>query len=262
MTYTRYYSLQYIQITQNPTVTVKAIFAFGKRFPIRLHWIPVRNCSLVSCTQNINTAKQQEWQTPMSLPSGIRQSPIDISSAGSVYDPQLKPLKISYDPSNCLRLTNNGYFFQVEFEDSKDSSVISNGPLKNHYRLNQFHFHWGAKSDRGSEHTVNNQVYPAELHLVHWNPVKCKNSDEAALSENGLAVIGVFLKLGRRHDGLQKLVDALPAVKHKLAVFRSLFFTSVGEKQKPMVDNYRPLQPLLKRTVHSTIPPFRNRVSQ
>ncbi|GCC30664.1 carbonic anhydrase 5A, mitochondrial isoform X1 [Chiloscyllium punctatum] len=292
----------------------RAIFAFTKRFPGRYQWIPVRNCNLVSCTQNINTAKQQECQNPVTVSSGTRQSPIDINTAHCVYNPQLKPLKISYDPNNCLRLRNNGYFFQVDFEDSKDSSVISSGPLKNHYRLKQFHFHWGSKSDRGSEHTVNNQVYPAELHLVHWNPVKCNNSDEAILSEDGLAVIGVFLKLGKRHDRLQKLVDALPAVKHKdaaieflnfdpacmipscsdywtypgsltsppqtecvtwvimkdpieispeqLATFRSLFYTSTGEKQKNMVDNYRPVQPLLKRTVYSTTSPFQNSVSQ
>ncbi|XP_067854107.1 carbonic anhydrase 5A, mitochondrial [Heptranchias perlo] len=292
----------------------RAILPFVKRFQIGHHWIPVRNCNLVSCIQTINTADQQEWQNPMSVPSGTRQSPIDINPAVTVYDPQLKPLKISYDPNNCLRIRNNGYFFQVEFEDSNDNSVISSGPLKNHYRLKQFHFHWGSINNRGSEHTINNQVYPAELHLVHWNPVKCKTIDEAILSENGLAVIGVFLKLGKRHDGLQKLVDALPAVKHKdsavdffkfdptcmipscsdywtypgsltappltesvtwvimkdpievipeqLAVFRSLFFTSVGEKQKRMVDNYRPLQPLLKRTVYSTMPSFRNSISQ
>ncbi|XP_020367446.1 carbonic anhydrase 5B, mitochondrial-like isoform X1 [Rhincodon typus] len=289
----------------------RVIFAFTKRFPVRYHWIPVRNCNFVSCTQNINTAK---WQNPVTVSSGTRQSPIDINTADCVYDPQLKPLKISYDPNNCLRLRNNGYYFQVEFEDSRDSSVISGGPLKNQYRLKQFHFHWGSKSEQGSEHTVNNQVYPAELHLVHWNPVKCNNSDVAILSEDGLAVVGIFLKLGKKHYQLQKLIDALPAVKHKgsaidflnfdpacmipscsdywtypgsltsppltecvtwvimkdpieispeqLAAFRSLFYTSIGEKQKNMVDNYRPVQPLLKRTVYSTISPFQNSVSQ
>ncbi|XP_078400560.1 carbonic anhydrase 5A, mitochondrial isoform X2 [Cetorhinus maximus] len=260
----------------------RAILAFAKRFQVRDHWIPVRNCNIASCTLNINLAKQQECQNSVPASSGTQQSPIDINTADSVYDPQLKPLKISYDPRNCLRLRNNGYFFQVEFEDSRDSSVISSGPLKNHYRLKQFHFHWGSKSDRGSEHTINNQVYPAEL--------------------------------GKRHNSLQKLVDALPAVKHKdaavdffnfdptcmippcsdywtypgsltappltecvtwiimkdpievsieqLAMFRSLFYTSIGEKQKNMVDNYRSVQPLLKRTVYSTIPSFRNSVSQ
>ncbi|XP_072926278.1 carbonic anhydrase 5A, mitochondrial isoform X3 [Hemitrygon akajei] len=251
----------------------KSIFAFAKRCPIRHIWIPIRNCNLASCTRNTKP-REQDWQNCTFASNGTRQSPINLSSDRSVYDPQLKPLEISYDPSSCLLLRNNGYFFQVEFEDSKDNSVISNGPLQNHYRLNQFHFHWGAENNRGSEHTVNNQVYPAEL--------------------------------GRRHDRLQKIVDALPAIKYKdsaidffnfdpgclipscsdywtypgslttppltesvtwvimkdpieigleqLAVFRSLFSTAPGEKQKHMVDNYRQLQPLLKRTVYTTIP--------
>lgn len=288
-----------------------SVLAFTKRFPIRHAWIPVRNCNLASCT---HTETRKEWQNCTPVSNGARQSPIDLSSVRSVYDAQLEPLHISYDPNSCLRIRNNGYFFQVEFEDSKDNSVISNGPLKNQYRLKEFHFHWGAENDRGSEHTINNQFYPAELHLVHWNPVKYKNCDEAVLSENGLAVIGVFLKLGRRHDSLQKLVDALPAIKYKdstvdffnfdpislipsrsdywtypgslttppltesvtwvimkdpieinleqLDVFRSLFSTVRGEQQKLMVDNYRSLQPLLKRTVYTTIPSSHENNSQ
>lgn len=40
---------------------------------------------------------------------------------------------------------------------------ICGGPLENHYRLKQFHFHWGATDERGSEHTVDGRVYPAEV---------------------------------------------------------------------------------------------------
>lgn len=40
---------------------------------------------------------------------------------------------------------------------------ISGGPLENHYRLKQFHFHWGAVNEWGSEHTVEDHVYPAEV---------------------------------------------------------------------------------------------------
>lgn len=42
-------------------------------------------------------------------------------------------------------------------------SGISGGPLENHYRLKQFHFHWGAVNEWGSEHTVEDRVYPAEV---------------------------------------------------------------------------------------------------
>lgn len=192
----------------------------------------------------------------------------------------------------------------MEFEDSTDKSVIEGGPLEHNYRLKQFHFHWGAIDAWGSEHTVDNKCYPAELHLVHWNAVKFETFEDAALEENGLAVIGVFLKLGKHHKELQKLVDTLPSIKHKdtlvefgsfdpsclmpacpdywtysgslttpplsesvtwiikkqpvevdhdqLEQFRTLLVTSEGEKEKRMVDNFRPLQPLMNRTVRSS----------
>ena len=34
-----------------------------------------------------------------------------------------------------------------------------------------------------------------QLHLVHWNAVKFESFEDAALEENGLAVIGVFLEV-------------------------------------------------------------------
>ncbi|KAM7146651.1 carbonic anhydrase 5A, mitochondrial isoform 2-T2 [Macrochelys suwanniensis] len=270
--------------------------------------VPARPCSMITCTQiNRNAALHPLWQSELSVSGGTRQSPINIHWRDSVYDPHLKPLKIHYDPATCLYIWNNGYSFQVEFDDSTDKSVIMGGPLENHYRLKQFHFHWGAINEWGSEHMVDSKVYPAELHLVHWNPVTSTSFEDAIMENNGLVVIGVFLKLGAHHAGLQKLVDALPAVKHKDAIvefdvfdpsclmpscpdywtydgslttppltesvtwiikktpievdqnqleeFRMLLFTSAGEEEKRMVDNFRPLQPLMNRTVRSS---FRN----
>lgn len=62
------------------------------------------------------------WQSPLTIPGGTRQSPINIQWRDSVYDPFLKPLKISYDPTTCLHIWNNGYSFLVEFDDSTDKS--------------------------------------------------------------------------------------------------------------------------------------------
>ncbi|XP_064315802.1 carbonic anhydrase 5A, mitochondrial isoform X2 [Phalacrocorax carbo] len=285
-----------------------------------------RRCSLgACCSYRLRNALHPLWQSPLTIPGGTRQSPINIQWRDSVYDPFLKPLKISYDPTTCLHIWNNGYSFLVEFDDSTDRSIIVGGPLENQYRLKQFHFHWGAINEWGSEHTVDSKFYPAELHLVHWNAVVYPTFEEAVMEGNGLAVIGVFLKLGAHHEGLQTLVDALPAVKHKdtviefdvfdpsclipscpdywtyagslttppltesvtwiikkkpievdenqvlnewwvapspshailmvrdrLEAFRMLLFTSDGEEEKRMVDNFRPLQPLMNRTVRSS----------
>lgn len=44
-------------------------------------------------------------------------------------------------------------------------TVIQGGPLDNPYRLKQFHFHWGGKGCRGSEHTVEGRSYASEVWL-------------------------------------------------------------------------------------------------
>ncbi|XP_074170569.1 carbonic anhydrase 5A, mitochondrial isoform X2 [Rhinolophus sinicus] len=214
---------------------------------------PERPCSQHPCAwRNRNNALHPLWKGPASVPGGTRQSPINICWRDSVYDPRLQPLQVSYNAAACLYVWNTGYLFQVEFDDATEGSGISGGPLENHYRLKQFHFHWGAVNEWGSEHTVDDHVYPAELHLVHWNSVKYQNYKDAVLGENGLAVIGVFLKLGAHHEALQKLVEVLPEIKHKLAAFRTLLFSALGEEEKTMVNNYRPIQPLMNRKVHSS----------
>ena len=58
----------------------------------------------------------------MSSAEGTRQSPINIQWKDSVYDPQLAPLRVSYDAASCRYLWNTGYFFQVEFDDSCEDS--------------------------------------------------------------------------------------------------------------------------------------------
>ncbi|XP_051024826.1 carbonic anhydrase 5A, mitochondrial [Acomys russatus] len=267
-----------------------------------------------------NCARHPLSTGPVSSMGNTRQSPVNIQSRNSVYDPQLAPLRVSYEATSCRYLRNVGYFFQVDFDDSCEESGISGGPLRNHYRLKQFHFHWGAADERGSEHMVDGHAYPAELHLVHWNSTKYGNYKEATVGENGLAVIAVFLKLGVQHEALQRLVDVLPEVKHKdtqvamgpfdpscllpacrdywtypgslttpplaesvtwiikktpievapsqvstvaeshvclrmhLSVFRTLLFSRCGEEEEAMVNNYRPLQPLMDRVVRQSFP--------
>ncbi|XP_066504666.1 carbonic anhydrase 5A, mitochondrial isoform X2 [Hoplias malabaricus] len=177
------------------------------------------------------------WQEPLAIPGGDRQSPIDISERKSMFDPRLKPLVMKYDPKTCQQIWNNGYSFLVEYDDTTDKSTVSGGPLEDQFRLCQFHFHWGENNNWGSEHTVDHRLYPAELHLVHWNSDKYSLFEEAVMEENGLAVIGVFLKVGKWHEGLQKLVDALPTVRHKESVVEFTQF-DVGSLLPENTDDY------------------------
>ncbi|XP_023560994.1 carbonic anhydrase 5A, mitochondrial isoform X1 [Octodon degus] len=173
-------------------------------------------CPQQTCMQSRRSSTwHPRWTGQVSMPGGTRQSPINIQPRDSVYDPGLPPLMVSYDAASCRHVRNTGYLCQVEFDEAAEGSGISGGPLENHYRLKQFHFHWGAVDMRGSEHTVDGHTFAAELHLVHWNPMRYQSYQDAVVGEKGLAVIAVFLELGTTHQALQPLVDILPQIKHK-----------------------------------------------
>lgn len=243
------------------------------------------------------------WADNFPVANGPRQSPIDIVPGEASYDAGLKPLNLKYDPSTSLDILNNGHSFQVTFADDTDSSTLRDGPISGTYRLKQFHFHWGASDDKGSEHTVAGTKYPAELHLVHWN-TKYASFAEAAGQPDGLAVVGVFLEIGEKNASLQKVLDSFQDIKAKgkqttfvgfdptsllpaclnywtydgslttppllesvtwivckqpisvsseqMAKFRCLLFSSEGEAECCMVDNYRPPQPLKGRSVRAS----------
>ncbi|KAK0148951.1 Carbonic anhydrase [Merluccius polli] len=152
----------------------------------------------------------ESWAGEFSIADGPRQSPINIIPSQAQYDASLKPLKLKYDPSNSNGILNNGHSFQVDYVDDGNTS----SPISGIYRLRQFHFHWGASDDRGSEHTVNGIKFPCELHLVHWN-TKYASFGEAAGQPDGLAVVGVFLKIGAANPRLQNVLDALNAITFK-----------------------------------------------
>ncbi|KAM8967337.1 carbonic anhydrase 2-like [Pelodytes ibericus] len=243
------------------------------------------------------------WQNSFPLALGEQQSPVEIKIGDAKYDPTLKPLSISYDPSTAKVILNNGHSFNVEFDDSTDASVVRGGPVEGTYRLKQFHIHWGSCDGHGSEHVVDGVEYDAELHLVHWN-TKYSSFGEAVQHCDGLAVVGVFLRVGDARPGLQKVIDALQLIptKGKRASFtdfdpsgllpksldfwtyqgslttppllqcvtwivlkepvtvscdqiskiRGLFCNDEDDDPCPMVDNYRPPQPLKGRNIRAS----------
>ncbi|NWT50118.1 CAH2 anhydrase, partial [Erythrocercus mccallii] len=154
------------------------------------------------------------WHEHFPIANGERQSPIAICRKSAKYDSSLKPLSFSYDASTARNIVNNGHSFNVEFDDSSDKSVLQGGALDGVYRLVQFHIHWGSCDGQGSEHTVDGVKYDAELHIVHWN-VKYGKFAEAVKHPDGLAVVGIFMKVGNAKPEMQKVVDALSSIQTK-----------------------------------------------
>nr|XP_002121620.1 carbonic anhydrase 2-like isoform X1 [Ciona intestinalis] len=232
---------------------------------------------------------------------GKRQSPIDIKERD--LDPKNFPsLDMCYDPSEITKVKNTGT--SVKFFSTGTKSGFTGGPFQHRQRLVQFHFHWGAENNRGSEHTINGRPTSAELHFVHYND-KYPDATEAMKHPDGLSVLGVFIdvedtcnpayqvllhnvrKVRYAHteahvEGCLDVDGLFPSDKGAFAhyhgslttppltecvewinfreitgisqeqmdTFRGLYSTEEGKPAVPLVDNFRPVQPIHGRTVY------------
>lgn len=155
----------------------------------------------------------QNWCKDFPIAKGERQSPIDIVTSQAVHDPALQgahPLTCEYQTEKGTGLKNNGHSVCASI---KQKSYLTGGPLTGKYQLEQFHLHWGASSDKGSEHFVDGKSYAAELHLVHWNCEKYSSFAEAVDKPDGLAVLGIFIKEGNGPNKFSAISDQLQKVK-------------------------------------------------
>eukprot|EP00117_Sycon_ciliatum_P001183 scpid70372/ scgid6953/ Carbonic anhydrase 2; Carbonate dehydratase II; Carbonic anhydrase II len=161
---------------------------------------------------SLGCADVTEWQKHFPAAAGKRQSPIDLTKGE--YNEELagKALQISYKEARECTLVNNGHSVQVNFKPSIGG--LTGGPVTDNFEIAQYHFHWGAGDDKGSEHTVDGKYYPNELHLVHWNTSKFSSVSEAISEPNGLTVLGIFLEAGEENVELKKITDRFDKVKH------------------------------------------------
>lgn len=118
---------------------------------------------------------------------GRHQSPVDL--AANVKKEKRNRLKIKY-PDDMPVFFNSGHAVQV------NTSSDYRGQLrveKEAYPLVQLHFH------EPSEHAINGERFPAELHFVH-------------VKENGkIAVLGVLIQEGNENNAdLQSILDNMP----------------------------------------------------
>ncbi|KAG7310921.1 hypothetical protein JYU34_003760 [Plutella xylostella] len=154
------------------------------------------------------------WTEKFPEAGGANQSPVDIDTSAARTGHNAPPLLWRYSVNHTRSILNPGYCWRVD-ENGYDSE-LRGGPLGDDvYKLQQWHCHWGAVNGEGSEHTVDGRPFSGELHLVHWNTSKYNSFEEAAGQYDGLAVLGVLLEVGDKHEELDKVVRLLPYITHK-----------------------------------------------
>lgn len=122
---------------------------------------------------------------------GSQQSPVDLAAEN--IEEKINRLKFKYSPDTPV-FFNSGHGIQV------NTSMDYPGELKigkEAYPLIQFHFH------EPSEHIVNGEAFPAELHFVH-------------VKENGkIAVLGILMRIGEENVTLQSILDNMPSTSEE-----------------------------------------------
>ncbi|KAM8960976.1 carbonic anhydrase 9 [Pelodytes ibericus] len=147
---------------------------------------------------------ERGWDVQFPHCGGSAQSPINVDTSTVTFNPSLNPIRLSgYNVTSeeFLRLKNNGHTVVLYLPDNL---LIIEG-LSQTYRAAQLHFHWGSPSVPGSEHMVNGERFPGEIHVVHYS-AEYDGIGEAVTRPGGLAVLAAFIKVGYQENPTYELL--------------------------------------------------------
>ncbi|XP_077403782.1 carbonic anhydrase IV c isoform X1 [Vanacampus margaritifer] len=152
------------------------------------------------------------WFSDFPRCGGLRQSPINIVSRKVHVNTALPPLEfMGHSERINITVENKGHSAHFHLPQSVR---LTGGALPGHYRAAQFHFHWGASGTPGSEHTIDGERFPMELHIVHIKE-PYGSLTEAEHDMAGIALLAfLFEEATEDHPHLDAVIAALGQVRH------------------------------------------------
>ncbi|XP_076835935.1 carbonic anhydrase IV c [Brachyhypopomus gauderio] len=174
-------------------------------------------CLAQWCYQSQNSCDDRcreptEWYMEFPACGGQSQSPINIVSRRAQPNLSLTPF-IFEGYTDVLNVTVSNVGYGALF--TLPSSVrIRGGGLPDTYKAVQFHMHWGLNAGPGSEHTVDGEQFPMELHIVHIKE-KYNNLNETMNDSTGIAVLGFLYEISpEENQQFNKVIKSLGNIKH------------------------------------------------
>ncbi|XP_024288439.2 carbonic anhydrase 4 [Oncorhynchus tshawytscha] len=152
----------------------------------------------------------EKWYHANKDCEGRAQSPINIVHRKTLTDERLTPFQFrKYQDSFSGLIKNNGHSVQVNVPHQP---YVIGGDLEKPYKVVQFHLHWGKNGGPGSEHTIDGEQYPMELHIVHMNE-EHSTLEDALKDPIGVAVLGFFyeesLSANRKYDPVVRALQRI-----------------------------------------------------
>ncbi|KAL7733274.1 hypothetical protein ACLKA6_004774 [Drosophila palustris] len=161
----------------------------------------------------------EHWAEDYKRCSGKFQSPINIDELNVEKRdyPDLEYYNFDSIPKS-VHIKNNGHTVLVTMSFAKGKEPrVRGGPLetKAFYQFEQFHFHWGENDTVGSEDTINNQAFPAEMHVV-VRSLDYPDFDSALGQDHGIAVLAYFFKIRNYGSAsYSEFTRLLPSISRK-----------------------------------------------
>ncbi|XP_033957596.1 carbonic anhydrase 14 isoform X4 [Pseudochaenichthys georgianus] len=158
---------------------------------------------------------QTEWSEYFPDCASNAQSPVEVVTTQTKYDPSLLPLTplgYSQHGNKPFAMYNNGHTAVIELPE-----WMGLGGLPWLYTAVQMHLHWGSggPSHGGGEHTVNGMSADAELHVVHYNSELYPNMSKAMTQSDGLAVLGILIVTGEETNlAFNNILNYLGRIRH------------------------------------------------
>jgi len=190
------------------------------------HWCYEGNCG------------PEFWETRFEDCAGESQSPIDVQWPEDSLA-NARPAQLNFEGYDRLRVldvenapaegfagkdnrlnghvSNNGHtaVLGVVQEDARDGVMTGSADVLGEgqsYQMLQLHFHWGADNSRGSEHTINGEEFPMEMHIVHAKVGL--TVEEALATPDGLAVVGQMFEISDEdNEVLTPLIESLANIE-------------------------------------------------
>uniref|UniRef100_M4A089 Carbonic anhydrase n=1 Tax=Xiphophorus maculatus TaxID=8083 RepID=M4A089_XIPMA len=140
-----------------------------------------------------DTCKEpSRWAALFPRCGGLSQSPINIVTNKVHFSSALLPFSfIGHTDLINITVENKGHSAHFALPQSVR---LTGGALPGHYRAAQFHFHWGGSGTKGSEHTIDGERFPMELHIVHIKE-PYSSLEEAEHDMAGIALLALFFEV-------------------------------------------------------------------
>jgi len=159
--------------------------------------VGVRGKDDVPFEWNYSELGPDHWNNNVKTCAGEEQSPIDIIASSARYDRTLEPIHlIRYEEVHNWNVTHTGQ--TINLYPSDGELQINGSNFGEPFTLAQFHFHWGENIYQGSEHFINGEKFPLEVHFVHGSQSK------------KYAVLGFLFQLSEKNNtALDPLLAAI-----------------------------------------------------